>query len=55
MDEERPSTSWTDLDDGPLKIKKYGRRWTGGQMDEISSVEAWTIPYRDAFFTLNFN
>ena len=25
----------------PLKISKYGRRWTGGQMDESSSAEAW--------------
>ena len=30
---------WTDLDDGPLKILKRGRRWTDGKMNESS-------PYR---------
>ena len=33
-DEHGPSTSYTNSDDGPLKIWKCGRRWTGGQMDE---------------------
>ena len=37
----RTSISWTDSDDGPLKISKRGRRWTSGPMDECPAVEAW--------------
>ena len=31
VDEERPSTSWTNSDDGPLKIKRRRRMVENGQ------------------------
>ena len=52
VDEGGPSTSWTDSDNGPLKILKYGRSWTARQMDE---VRPWRPPQSNDFKSYRYS